>query len=105
MLSDPIEEARALEMHERLRLRRRVTFTPDRGRTPAEQLLVDASVHGALACGWDVVDGDRETSWRPSTRIDLRARSLADVSRDDALDGLFYSGSAACVSGVDDAAE
>ncbi len=105
VLSDPIEEARALEMHERLRLRRRVTFTPDRGRTPAEQLLVDASVHGALACGWDVVNGDRETSWRPSTRINLRARSLADVSRDDALDGLFYSGSAACVSGVDDAAE
>ena len=100
VITDPIEEARALEMHERLRLRRRVTFDPGE-RTPAEQLLVDASVHGALACGWDAVVAGTTTSWAPSTVIDLTAPALAGVAREDALDALMFSGSAACVAGVE----
>ena len=99
VITDPIEEARALEMHERLRLRRRVTFDPG-ARTPAEQLLVDGSVHGALACGWDVALDARATSWAPSTVVDLTRPALADVPREDALDALMYSGNAACVAGV-----
>jgi formiminoglutamate deiminase len=97
VVTDPVEEARALETHERLRLRRRVTFDPA-PRTPAEQLLVDASVHGAQACGWDVTLDGAQTSWAPSTRIDLGARALAGVSREELLDALFFSGSAACVA-------
>ncbi len=98
VITDPVEEARALETHERLRLRRRVTFDPGE-RTPAEQLLVDASVHGALACGWDAELAGGLTSWAPSTAIDLAHPALADVDRRDALDALFFSGSAACVAG------
>lgn len=99
VITDPVEEARALETHERLRLRRRVTFDPV-VRTPAEQLLVDASVNGALACGWDASLDGAQTSWAPSTLVDLTASALEDVAREDALDALFYSGSAACVAGV-----
>lgn len=98
--SDPIEEARALETHERLRLRRRVTFAPPDGRTPAEQLLVEGTVHGALACGWSATLGAHHTSWSPSTCVDLRATALADVPREGALDALMFSGGAACVAGV-----
>ncbi len=100
VITDPIEEARALETHERLRLRRRVTFAPREERTPAEQLLVDGTVHGALACGWSATLDARGTSWSPSTCIDLRATALADVPREGALDALMFSGSAACVAGV-----
>ncbi len=100
VITDPIEEVRALESHERLRLRRRVTFAPDVGRTPAEQLLVDASVHGALACGWDVDVDARATSWAPDTLIDTRSLALADVAREGLLDALMFSGSAACVTGA-----
>lgn len=102
VITDPIEEARALETHERLRLRRRVTFTPPGDYTPAEQLLVDGTVHGAMACGWEATLDGRETSWAPSTLVDTRATALADVPREDALDALMFSGSAACVAGVRD---
>ncbi len=100
IITDPVEEARALETHERLRLRRRVTFAPRGDITPAEQLLIDGTVHGALACGWSAELRGRETSWAPSTVIDTRAAPLADVDREGALDALIFSGSATCVSGV-----
>ena len=48
---DPIEELRALETHERLRTRSRVTFRPDVG-TPAEELWREGSLLGAAACGF-----------------------------------------------------
>jgi formimidoylglutamate deiminase len=99
VVSDPIEEARALETHERLRLRKRVTFTPD-GYTPAEQLLVDASVHGAQACGWDVSLEGRQTSWDLTTSIDLTAPSLEGVARENCLDALMFSGNVLCVQSV-----
>jgi formiminoglutamate deiminase len=97
VVTDPVEEMRALEMHERLRLRRRVTFTPPEGRTPAEQLVVEGSVLGALACGWDASLDPRATDWRPSTYVDLDARPLAGVERDEALDAWIFSGGTACV--------
>jgi formimidoylglutamate deiminase len=50
---DPIEDLRSLETHERLRTRRRVTFVPPSGETPAEALWREGSLHGALACGFD----------------------------------------------------
>lgn len=51
VVTDPIDDLRALETHERLRTRRRVTFRPDTG-IPAEQLWREGSVNGALACGF-----------------------------------------------------
>jgi formimidoylglutamate deiminase len=97
VVTDPVEEMRALETHERLRLRRRVTFVPEAERTPAEQLVLEASVYGAQACGWDaVVEGDR-TSWTPRTEIDLTHPTLAGVAADEALDALVFSGHPGCV--------
>lgn len=48
---DPIDDVRALETHERLRTRTRVTFRPGVG-TPAEQLWYEGSLQGAAACGF-----------------------------------------------------
>ncbi|MDP8999783.1 MAG: formimidoylglutamate deiminase [Myxococcota bacterium] len=53
---DPIEDLRALETHERLRTRTRVTFAPASG-TPAEQLWREGSLHGAAACGFGDAGG------------------------------------------------
>jgi cytosine/adenosine deaminase-related metal-dependent hydrolase len=88
VITDPIEELRALETHERLRLRRRVTFAPA-SRTPAEQLWDEGSLHGALACGFDDCGGEIE--------IDLEHPSLALVEPDQRLDAIVFSGSAASV--------
>jgi len=54
---DPVEDLRALETHERLRARRRVTFAPAEG-TPAEQLWREGSLSGAAACGFAGAGGD-----------------------------------------------
>jgi len=51
VVTDPIDDLRALETHERLRTRRRVTFRLA-SRTPAEQLWHEGSVNGAVACGF-----------------------------------------------------
>jgi formiminoglutamate deiminase len=54
---DPIDDLRALETHERLRTRTRVTFRPAQG-TPAEQLWREGSIEGAAACGFDGAGGE-----------------------------------------------
>jgi formiminoglutamate deiminase len=53
---DPVEDLRALETHERLRTRTRVTFRPAQG-TPAEQLWCEGSLEGARACGFSDAGG------------------------------------------------
>lgn len=97
VVTDPVEEMRALETHERLRLRRRVTFAGDEGRTLAEQLLVEGSAHGALACGWEAAVRGRETAWDADTVIDLGAAPLRGVAPEQALDALVFSGHPGCV--------
>lgn len=60
VVTDPIDDLRALETHERLRTRKRVTFRPaDNGRTatPAEQLWREGSINGAMACGFSDAGG------------------------------------------------
>ena len=52
VLVDPIEDLRALETHERLRTRSRVTFEPPRTGTPAEDLWRSGSLEGSAACGF-----------------------------------------------------
>ncbi|MEZ4409178.1 MAG: formimidoylglutamate deiminase [Polyangiales bacterium] len=93
VVSDPLEEMRALETHERLRLRQRVTFTPPEGRTPAEQLLVEGSLHGALSLGHAVtVSGRAYDGWSERTVVDLTQPALEGVDRDRALDAWIFSG-------------
>jgi formiminoglutamate deiminase len=54
---DPIDDARSLETHERVRRRARVTFRAQDA-TPAEALWHEASVAGALACGFPDAGGE-----------------------------------------------
>ena len=56
IVTDPIEDLRSLETHERLRTERRVTFRPSSG-TPAEELWREGSIQGAQACGFDGTGG------------------------------------------------
>ena len=92
MITDPIEELRAIETHERLRSESRVTFVPAAG-TPAEQLWREGSFEGAAACGFDDVGGEIEISRDDPT--------LALVESDDALlDAIVFSGAGSMVRAI-----
>jgi len=57
VVTDPIEDLRSVETHERLRTERRITFRPTHPSTPAEQLWREGSIQGAQACGFDDAGG------------------------------------------------
>lgn len=97
VITDPVEEMRALETHERLRLRRRVTWAPEGGRSLALGLALEASLEGAAACGWRPIVTAAETSWAPVTRVDLSHPTLAGVEAGRALDAFVFSGHPGCV--------
>jgi cytosine/adenosine deaminase-related metal-dependent hydrolase len=88
IVTDHLEEVRALETHERLRLRRRVTFEPRDAGTPAEQLVLDGSVHGARAIGF-------ASSELPRTYARLDQPALSLVEERFALDALVFGGAGA----------
>ena len=90
IITDQLEELRALETHERLRLRRRVTFEPAPGRTPAEQLVLDASVNGAAAIGF-------VSAALPSSLVPLDQRVLSLTEDNYALDAVVFGGAGARV--------
>lgn len=100
VITDPLEEMRALETHERLRQRRRVSFVAPEGRTPAEQLLLEGSAYGAQACGWDAPCEGAATGWSPSTLIDWNSPEFEGIDRSLALDALVFSGTLRCVRGA-----
>ncbi len=83
VVTDPIDDLRALETHERLRTRARVTFSPAEG-TPAEQLWREGSLEGAAACGWDDAGG--------TVRIDRGHPTLALVEEELLMDAIVFSG-------------
>ena len=84
VITDPIDELRSLETHERLRTRKRVTF--DGAGTPASALWLEGSLHGAQACGFDDVGGE--------VRIRKDHPTLALVEPDALLDAIVFSGHA-----------
>jgi formiminoglutamate deiminase len=84
VITDPFEELRALETHERLRTRRRVTFEPAVG-TPAEQLWREGSVLGAAACGFLPEPSKVIT-------LDRSHPTLALVDEAHLLDAIVFSG-------------
>jgi formimidoylglutamate deiminase len=88
VVTDPIEELRALETHERLRTRSRVTFQPATG-TLAEQLWREGSIEGASACGFDDAGGE--------LTIARDFPSIARVPEDLLLDAIVFSGGASLV--------
>ena len=83
VVTDPFEDLRALETHERLRTRRRVTFAPKVG-TPAEQLWREGSLEGCNACGFGDTGGEIE--------IDRGHPTLALVPDDLVMDAIVFSG-------------
>jgi len=83
VVTDPFEDLRALETHERLRTRTRVTFEPAGG-TPAEQLWREGSLEGSNACGFANAGGDIE--------IDRAHPTLALVPDDLLMDAIVFSG-------------
>jgi formimidoylglutamate deiminase len=83
VITDPIDDLRALETHERLRTHKRVTFRPE-NRTPAEQLWHEGSTAGAQACGFADAGSEIE--------IDLDHPSLALVDEQNLLDAIVFSG-------------
>jgi formiminoglutamate deiminase len=92
VITDPFDDLRALETHERLRTRKRVTFSPQHG-TPAERLWREGSVEGAAACGFSDAGGE--------VVLDRQHRALALVGDDVLLDAVVFSGSPALVARVD----
>jgi formimidoylglutamate deiminase len=89
VITDPFDDLRALETHERLRTRSRVTFSPA-DRTPAEQLWREGSVEGAIACGFE--DAGSEITIRRDHP------ALALVPDDLLLDAIVFAGSPSLVA-------
>jgi formimidoylglutamate deiminase len=92
VITDPFDDLRALETHERLRTKTRVTFEPD-DKTPAEQLWLEGSVEGSVACGFEDA-GARVV-------IDLEHASLGLVDDAHLLDAVVFSGGPALVVGIE----
>lgn len=75
VICDPLEEIRAIETGERLRVLRRNTYEPTNGKSPAEALWNDGSVHGAAACGFTEAFGEVEIA-RDDPALELVADEL-----------------------------
>jgi len=92
IVTDPIDDLRALETHERLRTMTRVTYQP-RDATLAAQLWREGSLEGAAACGFADAGG----------RVVIRRDhpTLALVEEDGLLDAIVFSGSASLVDRVE----
>ena len=86
VITDPIDDLRGLETHERLRTRKRVTFAASSpNETPAEELWRSGSSEGAIACGF--TDAGGEITIRRDHPI------LALVKDESALlDAIVFSG-------------
>jgi cytosine/adenosine deaminase-related metal-dependent hydrolase len=92
VLTDPIDDLRSIETHERLRTQARVTFQPASG-TPAEQLWREGSIEGANACGFADAGG--------TVVIDRSHPTLELVEDAGLLGAIVFSGGAGLVSRVE----
>jgi formimidoylglutamate deiminase len=93
VITDPFDDLRSLETHERLRTKTRVTFQPAAG-TPAGQIWREGSIEGAIACGFPdagarvVLSGDHPT--------------LHLVDDEHLLDAVVFSGGPSLVAGFEE---
>jgi formiminoglutamate deiminase len=92
VITDPFDDLRALEIHERLRTETRVTFQ-EGARTPAEQLWHEGSALGAMACGFP--DAGAHVA------LDLEHPSLRLVDDAHLLDAIVFSGGPSLVLGIE----
>lgn len=87
VITDPLEELRAIETHERLRLRSRVTARENPGDpTLAQRLWSEGSTVGALALGFADAGGEL---WLPKDAPELEL-----VADDRLLDAVVFGGTA-----------
>ncbi len=94
VITDPIEELRSLETHERLRTETRVTWQPGAGEgTLAEALWREGSTETAAACGFADAGGE--------VVIERDHPSLAHVEEANQLDAIVVSGGASLVSRIE----
>jgi formimidoylglutamate deiminase len=92
VITDPIDDLRALETHERLRTETRVTWQPAEG-TLAETLWREGSSETAAACGFADAGGE--------VVIERNHPLLELVEEGNLLDAIVFSGSGSIVSGVE----
>ena len=85
VVTHPLEDLRAIDLHERLRTGRRIGVRAASGRTPAQELWRIGSSESAAAVGFDDCGG--------TVAIDRRAPELLLVDEDFLLDAAVYSGS------------
>lgn len=90
VITDPIDDLRSLETHERLRTKTRVTFQGSS--SPAEQLWREGSRNGARACGFDDDEGTE-----PKIEIDTSHPTLQLVEAENMVDAIVFSGHAGLV--------
>jgi len=93
VITDPFDDLRSLETHERLRTKTRSTFEPLSGDTPAEQLWREGSLEGATACGFEDAGAQ--------VLIDAEHLTLRLVEPEYLLDAIVFSGGPALVRGVE----
>ncbi len=93
VITDPFDDMRALETHERLRTRTRVTFSPGGSLTPARQLWQEGSLEGCAACGFSDAGGE--------VVIARDHPTLALVADDSMVDAVVFSGGPGLVSRVE----
>ena len=87
VINDPLEELRAIETHERLRLRNRVTFRAGAGEPSlAERLWAEGSTQGAQALGFADAGGEL---WIPRGHPELEL-----VPEELLLDAVVFGGTA-----------
>jgi formiminoglutamate deiminase len=95
VITDPIDDLRALETHARLRTLTRVTFTPAQC-TPAEQLWREGSLEGAAACGFEDAGG---------TLVVRRDHPSLELVEDEyLLDAIVFGAGAAIVDRMEPSA-
>jgi formimidoylglutamate deiminase len=92
VITDPIDDLRSIETHERLRTLSRVTFAPAAG-TPAEDLWRSGSTEGAIACGFAETGAELVIA-RSHPALDL-------VDDEHLLDAIVFGGGAAMVDRVE----
>lgn len=85
VLTDPLEDLRALETHERLRLQSRITSRSEAGAASlAERLWHEGSTQGAQALGFDDAGGEL---WLPRSAPELEL-----VADEHLLDAIVFGG-------------
>jgi formimidoylglutamate deiminase len=94
VITDPIDDLRALEANERLRTRTRVTFSTPQG-TPAEQLWCEGSLAGAAACGFEGSGGQ--------VVVRRDHPSLALVEDEFLLDAIVFGAGPSVIERIDPA--